>query len=89
MVKASDFSTWRTNRLHKFPMSGGARTSLILSDVWGSGWPTSMGSFHEAIYFNKKCSELFKQVAVEMETCCRRIEVIGAVLSGDIIYFCM
>ena len=34
-----------------------------------------------------KCSELYKYVAVGVETYCRRIKVIGAVLSGDIIKF--
>ena len=32
-----------------------------------------------------KHSELYKYVAMGMQTCCRRIEVIGAVLSSDII----
>ena len=41
-------------------------------------------AFHVAIYFNEKCSELCKYVAVGVEKCCRRIEDIGAVLSGDI-----
>ena len=31
-----------------------------------------------------KHSELYIYVAVDVETCCRRIEDIGAVLSGDI-----
>ena len=46
-----------------------------------------MRAFHVAIYFNEKCSELYKYVAVGEGTCCRRIKEIGAMLSGDIIYF--
>ena len=43
-----------------------------------------MRPFDMANYLNKKYSELYKYVAVAKETCCRRIEDIGAVLSGDI-----
>ena len=37
------------------------------------------------MYLTKKYSELYKYVAVGEGTCCRRIEEIGAMLSGDII----
>ena len=43
-----------------------------------------MRAFHAAIYFKKKQGELYKYIAVVKETCCRRFEDIGAVLSGDI-----
>ena len=44
-----------------------------------------MPAFHVAICLTKKLSELYKYVAVGEGTCCRQIEKIGAVLSGDII----
>ena len=44
-----------------------------------------MRPFQEAIhFFIEKGSELLKYVTVGVETCCRQIEAIGAVLSGDI-----
>ena len=48
-----------------------------------------MRLFHEAIYLNKKCSELYKYVAMALTKCWCRFMEIGTVLSGDIFQFCV
>ena len=43
-----------------------------------------MRPVHEAIYFNRKLQRIVQICRRGVETCWRRIEEIGAVLSGDI-----
>ena len=59
-----------------------AQFIISLKDI---NFKSLMRAFHVAIYLTKKLSELYKYVAVGEGTCCRRIEEIGAMLSGDII----